>query len=649
MSGGNEVHGVAVRPAAALLATLPLVVATTLLAHPRTLVSWHGFAGVAVAERIAAGSLPPENPFLAGTPLSESWLHPALATGLAHVIGCDSLRALALLSLGSLALLCFGCLWLGARRFDSVGVGLLIGWLALVGANPGGPAIAAVRAVREGIPLVEFFPEPVETVYVSDESSELFQVHPLLRALYVGDDWRIGQNFVWYLDNGSIGPALACALFAVLLFLGPTTRVRGVGSALLGATAAGLDPIAGAGAMLATLFGSVATATWRRRADGPATGDLSIRLAGAASIGALVAIAVFDATLPSRLAGGAAWSSLGALAKRALALGASYCVLLPLALMGARAAAAPLRGRLGALALGGAALCVAAACLRLPSGEEHALANAAAVLLAVPAASFAAGSRARRWGVGLLIASFLPVTLLTLGAFSGHPGLPLASADGVLLRTPAEDPLARLYAWIRGSTPADAVFVIDPGHPVKMATNVSELPAFTGRALFVDQPSRWTPLPDSIARVRLAADLTAGEPLDAVGLATLCALSRPVYLVSHAGDDEHLAERLTRRYGPPRFAAGFVGVYVLAIPSRGAPNEESDIDRDGAHIGGRPRGFRCPTPNAARDEPRQPRISRHTGVDPVAPFAQPPITAENRPAPPPQCTINSPLLGRNFG
>ena len=37
-----------------------------------------------------------------------------------------------------------------------------------------------------------------------------------------------------------------------------------------------------------------------------------------------------------------------------------------------------------------------------------------------------------------------------------------------------------------------------------------------------------------------------------------------------------------------------------------------------------------------------------TGWLPVSPFAQPPMMAENRPAPPPACTISSPP-GRNFG
>jgi hypothetical protein len=97
-----------------------------------------------------------------------------------------------------------------------------------------------------------------------------------------------------------------------------------------------------------------------------------------------------------------------------------------------------------------------------------------------------------------------------------------------------------------------------------MAAKVSELPAFTGRALFVDQPSASMAQQRAFrARAQLAAQLTSGARLGPRDASALRALARPVYLLSHAGDDEHLAEQLTRHYGPPRFASGFVAVYAL--------------------------------------------------------------------------------------
>jgi hypothetical protein len=203
--------------------------------------------------------------------------------------------------------------------------------------------------------------------------------------------------------------------------------------------------------------------------------------------------------------------------------------------------------------------------VELAGGSEHDFANVAGVLLAVPALGFAAQRGLSRFAAAALLAAFLPVTLCTLASFAGRPPLPIASESGVLVRTPAADPLAELYAWIRRQTPRDAVFVVDAARPVKMATNVSELPAFTGRALYVDQPSYLTtPNAGFADRTLRAAALTAGEPLADADRSALARLARPVYLLSHAGDDEHLAARLTSHYGPPRFAAGFVAVYSLA-------------------------------------------------------------------------------------
>jgi Uncharacterized membrane protein (DUF2298) len=181
---------------AVLLAAAPVAVAAAMLGSSRTLVSWHGFVHAGIAQHCAAGPLPPGNPFFAGEPLPYYWLHQALAAALARVLAVDALHALALLTLAGLALLMTSALRLGARHFGSAGAGLLIAWLALAGSNPAGPAIAAAKAVRQGIPLFEFAPEPVETVFVSNESADLFMTHPLLGALYVSADWRRGQNLV---------------------------------------------------------------------------------------------------------------------------------------------------------------------------------------------------------------------------------------------------------------------------------------------------------------------------------------------------------------------------------------------------------------------------------------------------------------------
>ncbi len=556
----------------ALLAALPVAVgAAMLFGSSRTFVSWHGLVHVGIAAQFPSAVLPPENPFFAGEPLAYYWVHQAFAAGIARGLGIDALNAFAALTLASLALLMGASLRLGARQYGSASAGLLIGWLALAGLNPAGPAIAALRAVREGVPLLEFAAEPVETVFVSNEAADLWMAHPLLGAMQLSRDWRVGQNLPWFLDNSSRAPALALLLPMIALFLAQPRAPVLVGSAALGALTAALNPLvglAGAGALLggASTVSLASRIPALRTAFAGSQSGVGLAAGTAALLGALLAAPSYLQLFAGAGEPAALRADFMAVAKTAAALVASFCVLAPLACYGALRAPERLRAKLAALVLGGLALLAAVSAVHLVEGNEHNLANVAAVLLAVPALGFAAarGGLVKATGT-LLFATFLPVSVCTLASFSGRPSLPIASDAGVLVRTPEDDPLAEAYAWIREETPRNAVFVVDPARPVKMATNVSELPAFTGHTLFVDQPSYLTtPYAAFAERTQLAAALAAGEPLSAAGRAQLVRLGRPVFLLSHAGDDEHLAVQLTSHYGPPRFASGFVAVYALA-------------------------------------------------------------------------------------
>jgi hypothetical protein len=416
-------------------------------------------------------------------------------------------------------------------------------------------------------------------VYVSNEAADLFMAHPLLGALHVSADWRSGPNLPWFLDNSSRGPALALLMPLLALVLARPSRGVLAASFALAALAAGLHPLIGLAGTVALFGGACCVAfanlfalSSKRVGPGlhiaaeppgapPITGAA---VAGAAFLGALAAAPSYAQLFSGALAEPATLDLGTAFASRAASLAASFCVLAPLACYGALRAPETLRPRLVGIVIAGLALAAAVPLVRLGDGNEHVLANIAGVLLAVPALGFAARGGLRPLAAAALLAAFLPVTLGTLAAFAGRPALPIANADGVLVRVPPEDPLAQLYAWIRRETPRDAVFVVDSAHPVKMATNVSELPAFTGRALFVDQPSYLTtPHAAFETRRRIAAELTAGTSLAQEDSAPIRALARPVYLLSHAGDDEHLARKLTRSYGPPLFASGFVAVYAL--------------------------------------------------------------------------------------
>jgi len=105
---------------------------------------------------------------------------------------------------------------------------------------------------------------------------------------------------------------------------------------------------------------------------------------------------------------------------------------------------------------------------------------------------------------------------------------------------------------------------VDPSDVVKMSGNVSELPAFTGRAIFTDQPSYMTtPYPDADRRTTISGKLVRGEELTVDEAGYVRGLGRPVYVITWHADDSGLLERLKGRYGSPSFSAGFVAVFGL--------------------------------------------------------------------------------------
>ncbi|MGH7820588.1 MAG: DUF2298 domain-containing protein, partial [Candidatus Binatia bacterium] len=187
------------------------VVAVIQARNPRVLVSWHGFLHAAIVNRSLSDSLPPENPFFAGETLPYYWFHHLVAAGVAAIVGVDPIRALQIVTLSSLALLVVSAGAIGRRRFGSTAAGLLIGWLALAGANPLGPLIALAKYAVKGAPLLAAAPPDAVTqqLFVSNLEADRWMTHPLLPALHLFDDWRLGQNVVWFLDGSSRAPALA--------------------------------------------------------------------------------------------------------------------------------------------------------------------------------------------------------------------------------------------------------------------------------------------------------------------------------------------------------------------------------------------------------------------------------------------------------
>lgn len=539
------------------------VAAWLVSANPRLLVSWHGWLHVAIANQLPSATLVPENPFFAGEPLPYYWFYQLIGRLVAQAIGVSALQAFHFLALVSLAGLVAAAVAAGRSLFRSTAAGIAIAMLALAGLNPAGPVIAAAKLFASsatGMTDVDAIDQAVTggDVFVTNEDADVLMARPLLGAMYFGTDWRSGQNIVWFFDISSRGPALALVLCVAWLFVDPRrSHGRLIALALAAAGVAALNPVMGIA--LAAVLMAVA---------------MLMRLQTEARLRALVVVAGAAVAAPtySHLfgAGGAASATPYWIGVKLIAALASFIVIVPLAFNRDLSAVGDSAGRLRALAWTGLALVMTAVVVALPEANEHNLANAAACVLAVPAAGWVvrvAASSAQRRRALLLAAVFAPVTACTLYAFGGREPLPLRIDGGALHRVPVDGAIDAFYAWAR-STPENAVFVTDPDRPLKMSGNVTEIPAFTGRGVFVDHASYLTqPHADRERRANIARRLLAGEALAALDETYLNEMRRPIFLVSVAPDDPARSTALATRYGPAAFTRDFVAVYALT-PAR---------------------------------------------------------------------------------
>ena len=551
------------------------------LRNPRLIPSWHGFLHTAIANRFPAGGLIPENPFFAGEPLPYYWAFHRIGGTAAGWVGLDPLSALRLLTLAGLVLLVITGVMIGWKLFRSAEAGLLIGVLALVGLNPAGPGLAIARHLTGDVALLEqeTGAPAVETVFTSNETADQLMSHNLLGRMYFSTDWRHGENIVWFFDISSRGLALAL----VLVLVGLTIRERSttgslLASALTTALLTAMNPIMGLA--VAAFLGFSLLILGRR---------LALSSVAALAAGVLVAAPTFY-HLFVHGGGGASINSPGLIGLKLVNMGINFIVLLPLALLALGIRLGPRTTALRAIVMTGVLLILVMVTVHLEEGNEHNLTNAAQVLLAVPAVavlvlhrdgSMRVNARRRLFLASLI---FVPVALGTWLAFDGRPALPFRIESGELLRDPASDPLPRLYHWVKQETPRNAIFITDPDQVVKMSGNVSELPAFTGRTLFLDHPSYLTtPYPDAARRqliARVMADGSASNSEDAAYLwrvrrtyPSSGASPRPLYLITYKADDPVLLAKLEAANGAPRFQQGFVAVFQVpersVLPARG--------------------------------------------------------------------------------
>ncbi|HEU5154079.1 MAG TPA: DUF2298 domain-containing protein, partial [Gemmatimonadales bacterium] len=442
------------------------------LLNPRLVPSWHGFLHTAIVRRFPAPGLIPENPFFAGEPLKYYWFFHWMGAGVSSVFGVDPLTALRILVLAGLVLVSVAAGLVGRRVYGSLGAGLVIGVFALAGANPMGPVIAMGRHLVQHRQLLEptVHSAELQTVHVSDDLADDLMSRPLLPAMYLSADWRNGQNIVWFADISSRGLALGVMMLMLYFLLAPRAGpVSLAGTAIPAALLTALNPIVGLATCL-LLAGSVSALWLFHRWRGADPGPMAPALARSAALalGALAALPTYYHLFGQ--GGSGRISPVDLLVLKLVVIAANFLILLPLTAIGIKAFRGTSAPGLQAIALAGVLLLGLVPLIQLEKGNEHNLANAAYVLLAVPAVAWlvrdingtSRPQKAQRSRLLLAALVCLPMTVATWIAFHGRPPLPFLAQAGVLRRMPESDPVAQLYQWIGSNTDRDAVFVVDP-------------------------------------------------------------------------------------------------------------------------------------------------------------------------------------------
>lgn len=562
-------------PAALLVALLcgggcAAVVLAVHAANPRALLSTHGFLHSAIVQRFPADQLPPENPYFAGEPLAYYWVFQWMASLLVRSAKVDPLHALEWLVVAGFPVLFISALLLARRLYASLYAGMVMGLFALLGANPLGPLVYVLRGMQQGWQV--FDPDPKAMfgsyIYMSQVGARLY-----------------GPNLPYFFNITSRGPALACVLlvlYALHLQLRTPSAKHAMGLTLALALCTAVSPIFGLA--VAGTLGAARLLLWvMQLRRGAATGPVDS--ADAFPWSALIALALGPVLMLPTYShlfhlseGGSAFvlfTRLGFKVTVAVVLGATPVFVL--ALLGHRGLLHPDRTYSATLILAAMFLLVPSAAIWLPVDNACNFFQAAMVMLAVPAAGIVAApfhdvtngsphprrERPSIWRKSLPML-FLPAFVLIVHAYTGRAPIGLEFDGMIYRRTPAERAPMEYYTWLRERTEPDAVVVMDPRRKVALQGNVDELPALTGRVLFVGSDSYLTsPYADRDRRKALAVKLVSGERLTVEESGHLAALNRPVYVLVYDADDETHA-RIEVQLGKPARRTDSGAVYRWA-------------------------------------------------------------------------------------
>jgi hypothetical protein len=383
----------------------------------------------------------------------------------------------------------------------------------------------------------------------------------------VGTDWQSGQDIVWFIDVSSRAPALALVMVMAWLFTYPRSgTMANFGLAATGGLLAAFNPIIGLSVAAVLLAAVILYRMAEARFSLPPMDrgrftSRSLFFFGGALLAWPAFGHMFGVGQTVELSYGS-WMLI-----KAAAIIAGFLVLLPLAVLGALRAPREVRPAIVMLTVASCLLIVVVPFVELYEVNQHNFVNAASCLLAIPATAWIMEqpNMARR-RAARVIAIFLPSTLCLAFAFSGRGALPVTFAQTLIRRTPVDSPLESLYTWLRSSTDRDAVLIVDPARPVKMAGNVSEMPALTGRALFVDHLTYMTaPYRDRVLRTAISADASRGATLGPDASAYIRALGRPCYVVVFNANDTAAIARIEKSLGAPVFRQDFVAAFRLPL------------------------------------------------------------------------------------
>ncbi len=534
-------------------------------ASNRNLISFHGSLHTAISQRFVDNEFPPENPYFAGESVRYYWPYHYLGYLLSQVTGQNVLYSFELISFVGLTALAMASVAVGRMIFRSAASGAIVALFVLAGSNPFGWIIAAAKYLRDG-PRV-----------LGDVSQGV--TGPMLYLVQFGDH-RLGPNFTYWIHTTARAASLGFAIVALVVVFYALCKPRlcvmaAVAISLAVSTA--INPLIGLACCGALVVGLLSTyvllRVWPRQLSDPISSRVLLSILFSIMLGSVLVLPTYW-----HMIGSGTSSSIHIdpfRLKHWVSIGVNGLPLLLLGVFGTVQAGLAFRLPLLISLFGGLALLLLTGLFRMPGtiptslvvGNEHNFFNVACVFLAIPATATLIRLRHGVWQLSkkrvvLAALLFLPTPLVVMSAYAARPSYDVALKQDRMAINDADDPYGSAYNWLYDNAEQDAVVVMLPDETRQRLCNTSDLPAMTGRVLFVDHASYMTDMyPEFSRRCALAKELTEGTHLSDADVAYIQQLGKPVYVIGEIQADTDYRARLSQRYGLPLYDGGSVQIY----------------------------------------------------------------------------------------